>query len=393
MLLAGQDSIPKGKQALTLMFVGDVMGHGMQISGAYYDELGIYNYDDVFAPMEQIFRLSDFTIANLEVTLAGTPYTGYPQFSSPDELVDGLMKANVNVLVTANNHTVDRGKQGIIRTIDVLKSKGIPFAGAFNDSLHRDTTYPLVLERNGIRLALLNYTYGTNGIPVPKPAIVNLIDTSLIRSDFNKAKSLNVDEVIAFMHWGEEYQQSQSMEQLKLNQFMHTLGIRLVIGSHPHVLQRMEASFDTDSTEGRVTVFSLGNFVSNQRARYRNGGVVSVIQIEKENDTTRISGTGYILVWVHSPEVNGKKRFRVLPVSEHEQKENFFKEDDKKLFEEFVTDSRTLLNRENFNFPEIHYRDGNWLIPWITHFPKDEMSLKIIDSLKCGSTFPLILKE
>lgn len=361
----GQKAEFAERQSLTLMFIGDVMGHDPQIQSAFDEKTGQYNYDDVFSRVAPIFKRADITIANLEVTLGSEPYKGYPQFSSPDELVDGVIGAGVDVLVTANNHTVDRGKKGIIRTIDVITKKGIPYAGSYYDAQHRDTTYPLVIEQNGIRLALLNYTYGTNGLAVPSPTVVNLIDTALIRADYIKAQSLNVDEVIVCIHWGNEYERSPSMQQLKLTSFMHNLGIRLVIGSHPHVIQRMEASFDTDSTVGRVAVYSLGNFVSNQRQRFRNGGAIAAINIVKENGKTLIANAAYALVWVHTPIVNGKKLYRVLPVADYERQNDYFNEDDKEMFEQFATDSRTLFDRENFNFPEIGMRDNQWVVPWV----------------------------
>lgn len=359
-----QDKDTTQRQSLTLMFIGDVMGHGPQIRSAYNSETKSYNYDDVFSRVLPLFSLADITIANLEVTLAGQPYMGYPQFSSPDELVDGIVGAGVDVFVTANNHTVDRGKQGIVRTVDVLTAKGIPHAGSYYDAQHRDTTYPLILEQNGIRLALLNYTYGTNGIPVPSPTIVNLIDTAVIRVDYEKAKSLNVDEVIVCVHWGNEYQRTPAIQQQALTKFMHDMGIRMVIGSHPHVLQRMEASLDTDTTEGRVVVYSLGNFVSNQRQQYRNGGAVAAVNIVKENGKTLIANAAHALVWVHTPIVDGKKLYRVLPVAEYEKQTDYFNEEDKALFDEFATDSRALYDKENYNFPEILMRDTEWMIPW-----------------------------
>ncbi|HNS30194.1 MAG TPA: CapA family protein [Tenuifilaceae bacterium] len=379
------------KQSLTLMFVGDVMGHGMQIKSAYNEETDTYQYDDVFSRVSSVFRLADITIANLEVTLAGAPYSGYPQFSSPDELIDGLTNVGVDILVTANNHSVDRGKQGILRTIDVLRDRGIPFAGTYKDIADRDTSYPLIIEQNGIRLALLNCTYGTNGIPVPHPTIVNPIDTAQIRADYLKARSFGVDEVIAFMHWGVEYDRAPSLEQLMLTRFLHELGIRLVIGSHPHVLQRMEASFDTDTTEGRVAVFSLGNFVSNQRNRYRDGGVVVLLNIEKENQVTRIADAGYILVWVHTPLEGGKQRFRVIPVAQYEQYEGYFADDDKGLFEEFANDSRELFNRENFNVSEIGFRNGRWQVPWKTNEELLFFPLKRIEPWSNAVKYPKVL--
>jgi poly-gamma-glutamate synthesis protein (capsule biosynthesis protein) len=347
------------------MFIGDVMGHGGQVRAAFDENTKTYSYDSTFSRIAPAFALTDLAIANLEVTLAGEPYSGYPQFSSPDALADGLKTAGIDALVTANNHSVDRGKNGIIRTIDVLNNRGIPFAGTYKDKANRDSTYPLLIEQNGIRVALLNYTYGTNGIPVPSPTIVNLIDTAQIRTDYQKAKAMQVDEVIAFLHWGNEYQRTPSLEQMKLTAFMHNLGLRIVIGSHPHVLQRMEASMDTDSTEGRVAVYSLGNFVSNQRSRYQNGGAMALIRLEKDEKSTRITHTGHILVWVHLPKREGRKIYQVLPVSQYEQISEYFSIDDEALFTEFAADSRKLYGRENYNFPEIHYRNGQWQVPWI----------------------------
>jgi poly-gamma-glutamate synthesis protein (capsule biosynthesis protein) len=363
--LLGQQNQNNNTQSITLLFVGDVMGHDPQIASALNEETGEYSYSDVFAPMASLFQRADFAIANLEVTLAGPPYKGYPQFSSPDALVDGVLEAGVDVLVTANNHTVDRYKSGIHRTIDVLNAKGVPFAGAYKNQQHRDSLYPLIIEKNGIRLALLNYTYGTNGIPVPKPTVVNLIDTALIRADYNRAIEHGVDDVIAFMHWGNEYERNPNITQLKLTQFMHNLGIRIVIGSHPHVIQRMEASFDTDSTAGRVAVFSLGNFVSNQRPRYRNGGAVTAIQIAKKNGKTQIANAGYALVWVYRPIVGGKRKYRVLPVAKYEKLTSYFDESDQYLFDQFVSDSRSLLDEQNYNFPELGIRNDRWVIPWL----------------------------
>jgi len=360
-------SIASGQSnnTLNLIFVGDVMGHSPQINSAYDEATKSYSYDSVFTRMKGVFSYADFVIANLEVTLAGPPYAGYPQFSSPDNLVDGLMNAGVDVLVTANNHSVDRGKDGIIRTIDVLSQKGIPHTGTFKDSAHREKINPLVIDRNGFRLGLLNYTYGTNGIPVPSPVIVNLIDTALIRKDVEKTKALGVDEVIVFIHWGNEYETNPSKTQMKLADFMKGLGVRIIIGSHPHVVQRMEATFDTDSTTGQVVVYSLGNFVSNQRKRYCNGGVVTFVQLSKNNvGKTQITNTGYIPVWVHIPFRDLKRLYQVLPISEYEPiSKQYFSTADDSLFTEFKTDTYNLLNTQNVNFPEIKYQDGKWMFP------------------------------
>jgi len=345
------------------MFVGDVMGHSPQINSAYDSATKTFNYDSVFSRVKSVFSLADYIIANLEVTLAGEPYKGYPQFSSPDELVDGLVNSGVNVIVNANNHSVDRGGSGIKRTIEVLNAKGIPHTGTFLDSIDRVTHNPLIVEKYGIKLALLNYTYGTNGLVVPAPYIVNYIDTLKMGQDINTAKSLGVDDIVVFIHWGNEYERTPSTAQRWLAGWLHGKGVRIVIGSHPHVIQRMEATFDTDSTNGNVTVYSLGNFVSNQRKRYCDGGVLAYLELAKpDSGQSKIVNAGYIPVWVRTPYKNGRKKYQVLPVSEYENAARFNAAEDSS-FTTFTTDTRALFDSQNVNFPEIKFIDGNWIIP------------------------------
>ncbi|SDC76070.1 CapA family protein [Williamwhitmania taraxaci] len=350
---------------LTLLFIGDVMGHGPQINSAYDTVTDTYSYDTVFSRIRPFIELSDIAIANLEVTLAGKPYTGYPTFSSPVALAAALKTAGVDILATANNHSADRSKNGITRTIEELNKLNIPHTGTFANQAERDTTYPLIIEKNGFRLALLNCTYGTNGIEVPKPTLVNTIDTAQIRRDYYRARLLNVDEVIAFVHWGVEYQEEPNAEQIAIAAYLHKLGIRIVIGSHPHVIQRMEATYDSDTTVGNITVYSLGNFVSNQRTRNRNGGALAYIKLTKHEKKTQIKAGGYLLAWVQTPMRNGRKVYQVLPVSEYEQLEGYFSPADQALFDEFAKDSRDLYGRRNRNFPELIFlkRTGKWLLP------------------------------
>ena len=178
------------------------MGHDSQIASAYNAATKSYDYTSCFQYIKPYIESADLAIGNLEVTLAGPPYKGYPQFSSPDELAVTLRNIGFDALVTANNHSVDRGKQGIIRTIDVLDSLKIPHTGTFKDSAERAASYPLMLYKHGFSIALLNYTYGTNGIPVRKPNIVNPLDTALIRRDLLRAKESKPDVIIVFTHWG-----------------------------------------------------------------------------------------------------------------------------------------------------------------------------------------------
>ncbi|MCJ7821403.1 MAG: CapA family protein, partial [Bacteroidales bacterium] len=171
-LMVSASASLNGQQAdstLTVLFAGDIMGHDMQIASAYDDSTGAYSYESVFKYIRPVIGGADLAFGNLEVTLGGSPYKGYPAFSSPDVLALACKNAGFDVLATANNHSADRGPKGIARTIRVLDSLAIKHTGTWLSSEARDTLNPLVISEKGIDVALLNYTYGTNGIVVPPP--------------------------------------------------------------------------------------------------------------------------------------------------------------------------------------------------------------------------------
>ena len=337
-----------GTRSLRIVFAGDVMGHDSQINAAYIDSLDSYDYMDCFAYLKPFLEDADIAVANLEVTLAGPPYKGYPRFSSPDALLDGLMDAGFNVLVNANNHALDRGSEGLRRTQEVTEGKGMILTGSFISPGHRDLTYPLVLEKNDILLALLNYTYGTNGLKVDTPNIVNYIDTLTIQRDLEKVKLVEPDFVIASIHWGKEYQRQEDAVQRELAGFMFRQGVDVIIGSHPHVVQPVKY-VETDSGYQDLVVYSLGNFVSNQRDRYRDGGIIFGLDLEK-TDRTRIAGFDYLPVWVHKPRHGDKHVFRLLPASlpTEEIERMGFTETESASFSQFYEDTREHLG----NVPE-----------------------------------------
>ena len=329
---------------VSLLFVGDVMQHDSQIRAAYDPVSKSYDYGACFQYVKPIIQSADVAIANLEVTLAGPPHKGYPQFSAPDELAEELKNTGFDVLVTANNHSLDRRRKGLERTIDVLDNLNIPHTGTFKDSASRAVEYPLVFERNGIRFSLLNYTYGTNGIPVTKPNIVNLIDTVQIKTDLAQARKQNTDAIIVFMHWGAEYQDTPNRTQKEIAKLCFENGAMLVIGAHPHVIQPMEL----DTVKNTLVAYSLGNFVSGQQSRYRDGGAMLWVDLEKVGisdsvSTVKIKKASYELEWVYRNNEVPKKYF-ILPVKEFENdtlllssstaKDMFrvFREDSRKLF-------------------------------------------------------------
>lgn len=329
--------------AITLIFAGDIMQHSPQITAAWNKTDSTFNYHPCFSYVKPIVSSFDFAIANLEVTLAGEPFTGYPQFSAPDELAVAARDAGFEILVTANNHSCDRGNAGLLRTIDVLDSLGIHRTGTFRDSNDLLMNHPLILSKNDITFALYNYTYGTNGLPFYAPAVVNLIDTTRIISDLTSAKSAEVDFVIVYFHWGNEYQSHASPTQIKLAELCRRYGADVVIGSHPHVLQPIVYSPPSDSLPGgHLVVYSLGNYVSNQRDRYRDGGAMVSFTLSKTWNKKTVINPETHLTWVYTPSEKGVKRYYILPVK---QFENYTLMDGGSLskLRLFAKDSRELL--------------------------------------------------
>jgi poly-gamma-glutamate synthesis protein (capsule biosynthesis protein) len=338
-------------QEISFLFMGDIMGHGPQIKSAWQENKKKYEYLEVFNPLEDIISSVDFAIANLEVTLAGKPYIGYPQFSSPDELAVACKKSGMDVLVTANNHSCDRKNKGIVRTLNVLDSLKILHTGTFKDIKNREKNNLLVLSKDGIKVGLLNYTYGTNGLPFSDPVYVNLLDSILIKKDVTIAKNKDLDKLVVFVHWGYEYRDFPNSYQKKYNRFFKDLGVDIVIGSHPHVIQPME--YSKKNNEEYLTVYSLGNFVSNQREERKDGGAMFRLTFQKIDNSIRISRKEYIPVWVHKFAKNGKNNYQILPCAKSLYNEKYFsnKEDYLKM-KKFLNDSRKHLSANNIKIIE-----------------------------------------
>ena len=359
--LLGQGSTST-EQKISLLFIGDIMGHDTQIWSAENRETKQYDYNDVFDHIRSEISEADLSIANLEVTLAGPPYKGYPQFSSPAALAVACKNAGIDCLVTANNHSVDRGLDGINRTIMRLDSIGVSHTGTFVNRAAKDSLQPLILTKNGISVALLNYTYGTNGIRVPEPAIVNMLNKDLITNDIEKAKLKKPDIIVLFLHWGTEYDTVPSPEQSALADYFFSKGVDLIIGSHPHVLQKMVWSRNEETNKDKILVYSLGNFVSNQRKPKTDGGTMVRIEILKQGDSFRITEAGYYLIWVYTPVVNDRTKFYILPCSKFEDNPGFFsKAAEFEQMKKFITDSRRLLREQNIGINEYLFSEGRWI--------------------------------
>jgi len=338
---------------LTLIFAGDIMQHMPQVEAAWNEDLGMYIYDSCFKFISPWLAGADLAIANLETTFDGKPYSGYPAFSSPDALATGMLNAGIDIAGTANNHSCDRGRSGIERTISVLDSIGILHMGTYLNADTYAKSTPLIINTKGFRLAFLNYTYGTNGIPVPSNNIVSLIEKDKMQAEIKAAHDSAVDLTIIFIHWGEEYQRLPNAFQKEIANFLFTNGADIIIGSHPHVLQPMEWHQPDSVSKEKLVVWSLGNFVSNQRKRYTDGGTLFSITLQKESGKTRIKDAGYHLTWVYNPVQNQRKQYYILPAARYENDTLLLDKQSQINLKTFINDSRELLDANNFMVKEI----------------------------------------
>ncbi|MBL7797440.1 MAG: CapA family protein [Saprospiraceae bacterium] len=314
-------ALPLGAQTdtLRLIFAGDIMGHAPQIKSAETGP-GQYDYRPCFRYVKPILEQADLAIGNLELTLPGKgPYSGYPMFRSPDALAVALHDAGFDILVTANNHSNDSRGPGVVSTIETVRELGFQQTGTFKSRRDRELFYPLMVYRNGFKLALLNYTYDTNGVPTEAPTVVNLIDTMQIAADLAEARSRKPHFIIVVMHWGLEYQLHENAEQRKLANFLIRNGADMIIGAHPHVVQPIREETVTlpdGSKKSAVVVYSLGNFISNQQKPGTDGGILFQVDLlhRKGVPYAEVGAYGYIPVWryIHR-DAKGKSTFFAVP--------------------------------------------------------------------------------
>jgi poly-gamma-glutamate synthesis protein (capsule biosynthesis protein) len=287
-----------------LIVAGDAIAHAPQITQAKNPQTNEYDFSGCFQYIEDILKEGDLNIVNLETTLAGAPYSGYPQFCAPDEFALALHEAGFHFFLLANNHSADRGTKGVKQTIEKLRDMKIPAAGTYLDEQDRNARYPAIIEVDGIKIALLNYTYATNGLTVTPPVSINHLDDTLqIEDDIKAARGRHADIIIAFLHWGTEYRPYPDEKQKEQATFFFRHGVDVIIGSHPHVVQPVEhfAYDEADTTKKKLVYWSLGNLISNQRKEHTDGGILASFSIIKNKNTQSVSVGSYetILYWVY----------------------------------------------------------------------------------------------
>lgn len=323
------------RREATLIAVGDIMVHMPQLP-AYYDAATKqYSFNPWFEQVKPIFQTGDWVFGNLETPLAGQAlkYTGYPRFNAPTELAAALVDAGINVVSTANNHTMDRGFPGVVRTLENVRKSGLIPVGTAADA--NDAQRLTIVERDGIRMGFLAYTYGTNGIPVPEDHAfaVNLIDSEVIVEQIASLRSAGADVVTVSLHFGLEYQRMPSKQQVQLARKLIAAGADIVLGSHPHVVQPLErvsipASESVDGiARTGVVIYSLGNFISNQTGDWKDVGLILKVNIGKTEfaDGTAVIELGQvetIPTWVHIESIRKQRHYTIIPMEQALQSRN-----------------------------------------------------------------------
>lgn len=313
---------------INMTVTGDVLCHNTNFWDAYDASTDSYDFSYVFEDIEKYFSSADIAVGTIETSFAGKEagYSNYPTFNSPEELATDLKELGYDVMAMATNHCLDKGYKGLVSTIDELDKAGIKHIGTYKSE--EDSKEILIQEVKGIKMAFLNYTYGTNGIPIPagKEYSVNLIDKDKIKADIEKAKKLNADVICVNMHWGEEYRQTATQEQEELADFLFQNGVDLILGSHTHVLEPMEKRTVTlaDGTKkDGFVIYSLGNFMSGQNANFTRQSVILDIQLTKKgkDNTISIDSVKYTPIYMYNIYAGkSMNRFKIMDIEEEIKK-------------------------------------------------------------------------
>lgn len=347
------------RDTVTISFIGDVMQHGAQIDAALVKGGGkVHNYDNAFRFMEPDFKKADYMVANMEFTVGTKPYTGYPCFSAPPQIAEAAKRAGIDLFLMANNHICDKGAGGLKKTLDAYEKLNMPKIGAYRNKAQADTSSVILVELKGIKFALFNYTYDTNGLPIPEPYYVNLQDSTQIKKHIRQAKMMGADIIIAMPHWGIEYVLAPVAEQKAYAKMMFREGVNAIIGGHPHVpeegyiyVKRHQGPVQKDSVE-RVLFYSMGNYISNMtRSGWTSTGMLITLSFTRD----RISGKVKMLMpkWKYTwcfRKGQYTEDYTVVPIEE------FLESDD------FKAGGKTTPQREGFRaiaefWPQIVKKD------------------------------------
>lgn len=302
------------KETITLTAAGDCLMHNTQIWSGLQED-GSYSFPTFFADVEDLVKQGDYSSTNFEAPMAGPSagYSGYPLFNSPDAAAKAFVDAGFDLIVTANNHILDKGFDGAVRTMQILHKHGLDTAGTYLSAEDRQEF--LIKDIRDVKVGYLAYSYSTNGMPVPTehPYFFNFLDKDQILADIEALRP-QVDVIVLVLHWGVEYSPEPTEEQKNLARQFLAAGADIILGSHPHVIQTMEV-IKIDGKD-KFVIYSMGNFISHQRGLERNSGIVLKLKLTKDftSGNTVLTEIAYTPTYSHSYKDEGREYFRVVPV-------------------------------------------------------------------------------
>lgn len=304
---------------VTLLATGDNLIHNTLIAAGEQAD-GTLNYDSLYANIKPEIERFDISIIDQETVLGGSEfeYSGYPVFNTPWEVGEAAIRAGFDVFNCATNHTMDMGWGGIENELEFFSNhkEAVALGVNANEENRNKITY---YEKNGITFALLNYTYGTNGIPLPddKPWCVNLLDKEAVTKDLKEARE-HADFVIVFPHWGTEYSFEVSDYQEEYTKLFSDMGVDLVIGCHPHVIEPVKWVTNESTGKKMLVYYSLGNFISHQIDLENLLGGMAEVTIEKRDGKTEITSAKFVPVVCHyNRDENGRFAFNVYKLGDY----------------------------------------------------------------------------
>ena len=304
----------------TMTAIGDIMCHNTQYLDAYVEETDDYDFSYLFEDIYRYTKMSDITIGSLETSFAGKErgYSNYPTFNSPDNLAYDLKKIGLDVISTAGNHCLDMGFSGLSRTLDVLDDADISHLGTYHTQEERDKILFKIVK--SVKIAFINYTYGTNGIPVPtgQEYCVNLINKDLIKKDIENAKEQEADIIVACMHWGTEYKITANPEQEELADFLFQNGVDIILGNHPHVLEPMEKrtiSLEDGTQKDGFIIYALGNFICDQNTENTRNSIILNLKITKHvRSKITIEKPDYIPIYMYKDTTYKQRSMKLFDI-------------------------------------------------------------------------------
>ncbi|MBP3536510.1 MAG: CapA family protein [Muribaculaceae bacterium] len=339
-------SLVFGYDEAEIVFAGDAMQHKAQLEAARTAS-GKYDYSQCFKDISGIIGCADYAVVNLETPVGPEPHSGYPCFNAPAEYVDALAEAGFDMFLTANNHTLDRGAKGLRLTIRELDARGLDHVGTYSNDSARATALPKVVKVGSFRVGFLNYTYGTNGIEPRDGVVVDYIDRERIKNDVQAVRNAGAELVAVCVHWGDEYKLLPNIAQRHLADFLEAIGVDMIIGGHPHVIQPMEFRKNRYHSEKEVAlVYSLGNFLSNMKTPDTRGGAMLHVGLFRgEDGVARMKEASYSLVFSIAGN-SASDNFKLLEAGSVQNPLW------KSRADEFVRRARAIFDKHNIGVPE-----------------------------------------